>query len=106
MSKPKVYADLHNLDEFNRLRLICAGTIDDLNRQGIELCERLALTFYMDDADDHGGPDELRWEGVAHYAESERVWGRFGRMVFDSSRVGREELHAGCRRFIGAGENG
>ena len=74
MSKPKVYADFHNLDDSNRLRLTCTGTIDDLARQRIELSEGMALTFYMDDADDQGDADELRAEGVVHYDESECSW--------------------------------
>ena len=60
MASAKVYADFQNLDDFNRPCLTCAGTQADLVRQGIELRERLVLTLYMDDADDHGHPDELR----------------------------------------------
>ena len=56
MSPPKVYADFHNLDDFNRLRLTCMGTRTDLTRQGIALREGLVLTFSMDDADDQGEP--------------------------------------------------
>jgi hypothetical protein len=74
MSKPKVYADFQNLDDTNRLRLTCVGTLDDLARQKIELREGLVLTFYMDDADDHGRPDELLGDGVVHYDECARSW--------------------------------
>jgi hypothetical protein len=74
MSEPKIYADFHNLDDSNRLRLTCAGTREDLGRQGIELREGLVLTFYMDDADDEGDPDELRTEGVVQYDGSESTW--------------------------------
>jgi hypothetical protein len=74
MSKPKIYADFQNLDDFNRLRLTCAGTKEELARQSIELHEGLVLTFYMDDADDQGEPDELRAEGVVHYDERESTW--------------------------------
>jgi len=74
MSKLKVYADFHNLDYSNRLRLTCAGTIEELARQRIELREGLVLTLYSDDADDKGEYDELRMEGVVHYDESERCW--------------------------------
>ena len=70
----KVYADFHNLDDSNRLRLTCAGTQEDLTRQCIELHEGMVLTFYMDDADDRGEPDELRTEGVVHYDEEESTW--------------------------------
>jgi hypothetical protein len=71
---PKIYADFHNLDDSNGLRLTCAGTQEDLARQCIELYEGMVLTFYMDDADDQGEPDELRAEGVDHYDESESTW--------------------------------
>jgi hypothetical protein len=73
MDESKIYADFHNLDDFNRLRLTCAGTRQDLERQSIELHEGLILAFYMDDADDQGEPDELRTEGVVHYDERESI---------------------------------
>jgi hypothetical protein len=34
----------------------------------------LVLTFDRDDADDAGGPDELRVEGVVRYNEEEGCW--------------------------------
>jgi hypothetical protein len=74
MATPKIYADFQNLDDFNRLRLTCAGTLEALERHGILLQEGLALTFYTDDADDQGQPDELRVEGVVHYDEEEHRW--------------------------------
>jgi hypothetical protein len=74
MSRARVYADFQNLDDSNRLRLTCAGTIEDLARQRIELSEGLVLTFYMDDADDQGEPDELRAEGVVSYDQSASTW--------------------------------
>jgi hypothetical protein len=74
MSAPKVYADFHNLDGANRLRLTCAGTVADLARQGIQLREGLVLTLYMDDADDEGRSNELLAEGVVHFVEQERGW--------------------------------
>jgi hypothetical protein len=74
MPGAKVYADFNNLDDFNRLRLTCAGTAADLTRQGIQLREGLVLTFYMDDADDEGRSDELLAEGVVHYDEQEHSW--------------------------------
>jgi hypothetical protein len=74
MLERKIYADFQNLDDFNRLRLTCAGTQQDLERQSIELHEGMVLTFYMDDADDQGEADELRTEGVVHYDERETIW--------------------------------
>jgi hypothetical protein len=74
MGIPRVYADFQNLDDLHRLRLTCAGTLQDLQRQGIQLHEGLALTFYTDDEDDQGRPDELRTEGVAHYDAEGQCW--------------------------------
>ena len=74
MSTPKVYADFQNLDDFNRLRLTCVGTLEDLADRGIELKEGMSLTFYTDDVDDQGQPDELLVEGTTHYNEDEGCW--------------------------------
>lgn len=74
MAIPRVYADFQNLDDANRLRLTCAGTLQDLERQGLQLQEGLVLTFYSDDADDQGHPDELRVEGVVHYDTDGHCW--------------------------------
>lgn len=74
MVNPKVYAVFYNLDDSNRLRLTCAGAQKDLARQCIELREGMVLSFYMDDADDQGEPDELRTEGVVDYDEEESTW--------------------------------
>jgi hypothetical protein len=69
-----VYADFQNLDDENRLRLVCAGTRRDLERQQIHLREGMALTLYTDDADDAGQPDELLADGVVQYNEQEKCW--------------------------------
>ena len=74
MATPKIYADFQNLDDFNRLRLTCAGTLEDLERHGILLHEGLALTFYTDDADEDGRPDDLLVDGVVSFSENEHCW--------------------------------
>jgi hypothetical protein len=74
MAPPRVYADFQNLDAANRLRLTCAGTLQDLVQHGLQLHEGLVLTFYSDDADDQGQPDELRVEGVVHYDPAGHCW--------------------------------
>ncbi len=74
MSSPRAYADFQNLDDANRLRLTCAGTWQDLERQQIELRDGLRLPFYTDDADDDGNPDELLVDGVVHYDSVGQVW--------------------------------
>jgi hypothetical protein len=74
MAAPRVYADFQNLDDENRLRLNCAGTLEDLKRHGIELREGLVLTLYSDDGDEQGNPDQLLAEGVVHYNDDEKCW--------------------------------
>jgi len=74
MAPPRVYVDFQNIDEANRLRLTCAGTLQDLAHHNIQLHDGLVLTFYSDDADDHGQPDELRVEGVVHYDLDGHCW--------------------------------
>ncbi len=74
MTSPKIYADFQNLDDSNRLRLTCAGTTLDLRRHGLALQEGQVVTFYTDDADEHGQPDELRVDGVVHYDAAEQCW--------------------------------
>jgi hypothetical protein len=74
MSIQRVYADFQKLDDDNRLILTCRGTLQDLDRFGIQLREGLRLTLYTDDADDEGRSDELRAEGVLHFDETARRW--------------------------------
>ena len=74
MVVPKIYADFQNLDDANRVRLTCLGTLQDMERHGIRLRDGLVLTLYTDDAGDDGTPDEMRAEGVVHYDEGQRCW--------------------------------
>jgi hypothetical protein len=69
-----VYADFQNLDDDNRLRLTCASARHDLERQGIELRQGMALTLSTDDANDQGQPDALLAEGIVQYNEAEQCW--------------------------------
>jgi hypothetical protein len=74
MTIPRVYADFQNLDDDNRVQLTCAGTLEDLERQGIELYDGLVLILRTDDADDAGQPDELWAKGVVHFDEAHQCW--------------------------------
>ena len=71
---PKVYADFHKLDDENRILLTTVGTRNDLQRLGIELTEGMPLTFYLDDADDHGNSDDIMVDGVARYSSADQCW--------------------------------
>jgi hypothetical protein len=74
MVKPKVYADFHNADSQGRLRLNCAGTLEDLARQHINLREGLSLTLYADDLDGRGQPAELLADGTVSFSAEEQCW--------------------------------
>ena len=65
MNKVRVFADFHNADVKGRVRLNCAGTVEDLKRQGIVLRDGQSLIIYS---------EELEVEGVVHYSEEEKLW--------------------------------
>jgi len=70
----KIYADFHNLDDENRLKLTSVGTKEDLERLGVTLREGLELTFYTDDANDQGEADDLLVDGVVEYDRANQCW--------------------------------
>ena len=74
MDLPRIYADFQNLDDNNRLRLTTAGTFEDLARNNIQLREGLKLTFYMDDADEQGRPDDLLADGTVQFNQEQECW--------------------------------
>src|SRR5712691_8026363 len=96
MATPRVYADFQNLDDDNRLRLTCAGTRLDLERQKIELRQGMALTLYADDANDDGQPDELVAEGIVDYNDAEKCW--VAAIDWQAIRHASEEAASGGRR--------
>ena len=65
MSKPRVFADFHNADTKGRVRLNCAGTVADLERQGIVLQNGQPFIIYS---------EELEVKGIVHYSEKEKLW--------------------------------
>jgi hypothetical protein len=74
MQRPRIYTDFHNADSRGRLRLNCAGTVEDLAKQHVELREGLQLTLYSDDLDDKDRLDELVVDGAVSYSAEERCW--------------------------------
>ncbi len=50
------------------------GTYADLKEAGITPAEGMRLRFYNDDADDLGNPDDLIFDGTAHFVPG-RGWG-------------------------------
>jgi hypothetical protein len=72
--KYRIYADFHNLDDENRVRLNSVGTSQDLNCLGLQLTDGLTLTLYSDDGDDFGKPDDILVDGVVRYSATENTW--------------------------------
>jgi hypothetical protein len=70
----RIYADFQNLDDHNRLRLVSAGTLRDLERLDISLRDGLELSFYADDEDEFGRPDDVRVDGVVQFDEAQGCW--------------------------------
>lgn len=50
------------------------GTLQDIEKLHIVLEENLVLHFYCDDADDAGKPDDLIFEGTAHFDPETKSW--------------------------------
>ena len=71
---PKIYGDFHKLDDDNRIRLTTVGTQRDLQRLGVQLEEGMALTLYMDDANDDGNSDDIMIDGTAHFSTADMCW--------------------------------
>ena len=65
MNKPRVSADFHNADAQGRLRLNCAGTVEDLACQKIFLTEGQPLILYSED---------LEVDGIVRYSQKENLW--------------------------------
>jgi hypothetical protein len=70
----RIYHDFQNVDSQGRLRLICAGTIEDLANNQIELRDGLVLSLYSDDVDAEGRLDELLLDGVVSFSNEEQCW--------------------------------
>ena len=60
-----IYADFQNADTDGLIRLNCAGSISDLERNQIRLCDGLALTL---------SDGEIRAEGIVRKPGAEGVW--------------------------------
>jgi len=50
------------------------GTLQDIQLNDITLQDGLRLGFYCEDQDDEGKPDELLFEGTAHFDSEKRQW--------------------------------
>ncbi|AMV25337.1 hypothetical protein VT84_13130 [Gemmata sp. SH-PL17] len=65
MSIPSIFADFNNADPEGRVRLNCAGTIEDLARLGTRLANGLNVIVH---------DDELEANGEVLFSAEEHVW--------------------------------
>jgi hypothetical protein len=63
---PEVYCDLNARMNENGYSLERRGSVEDLAKHGLTLEAAVGkrFTFYMDDGNDNGEPDDIMWEGV------------------------------------------
>jgi|SRR5579871_5946023 len=76
-ARPRIYGDFNKWSgDGSRwwLILTCRGTFDDLARLNLQLSEGLEVTFYADDGDDNGNPDELEADGHCHFDAEKNYW--------------------------------
>ena len=71
---PEVYCDLNARMTENGYSLERHGSVEDLAKYGLTLEDAVGrrFTFYMDDGDDQGRPDDIMWEGVVVH---DKQWG-------------------------------
>jgi hypothetical protein len=50
------------------------GTTQDVMLNDIKLQEGLRLSFYCEDADDEGRPDDLLFDGTVHFDSDKGQW--------------------------------
>jgi hypothetical protein len=74
MKHPRILVDFQNADPAGRVRLRCNGTLEDLQRQSLELHEGQMVTVWEDDLDEHDRPQLLVADGVVTYSADEQCW--------------------------------
>lgn len=71
---PEIYCDLNARMTEKGYSLERRGSVEDLEKLGLTLDAAVGrrFTFYMDDGDAQGRPDDIMWEGVVVQDEK---WG-------------------------------
>ena len=64
MDRPRIYVDFHEMVEADLVLLSKTDTKKDSSGAMVQLHEGLRVYVYMDDADEHGNPDNLIADGV------------------------------------------
>jgi len=69
----RVWVDFQNMG-YEGVRLICAGTLKDIDEKAIKLYDGLQLIVWQEDEDDNGNPDDLIVEATVKYSEIDNCW--------------------------------
>jgi len=68
-----LWVDFNNMGK-EGVRLICKGTIDELNAKSIRLRDGLELLIWDNDQDDFGNTDNLIVNAIVKYSETDKCW--------------------------------
>jgi len=68
-----LWVDFNNMGK-EGVRLICKGTIDEINAKSIVLHEGLQLLVWDYDQDEFGKPDNLTVSAVVKYSGIDKCW--------------------------------
>ena len=68
-----LWVDFNNMGK-EGVRLICQGTIDELNAKSIILHDGLQLLIWDNDRDDFGKSDNLSVNSVVRYSDIDHCW--------------------------------
>lgn len=70
----RIWVDFMKTDDDRRLRLTARGTLEDLDRLGVQLQEGVILQVYGDDLNDAGDRDDLLAEGIVERNVADGTW--------------------------------
>jgi hypothetical protein len=68
-----LWVDLNNIGK-EGVRLICKGTIDELNEKSIILHDGLELLIWDYDQDNSGNSDNLTVNAIIKYSDIDKCW--------------------------------
>jgi len=68
-----LWVDFNNMGK-EGIRLICKGTIDELNEKSIVLYDGLQLRIWDSDQNDLGEPDNLSVNAEVKYSDVDKCW--------------------------------
>jgi hypothetical protein len=69
----KLWVDFQNSSK-KGVRLLCKGTLDEIERNNVVLSNGLKLLLWTEDEDEKGNPDNLVVEAIVEFDEDENCW--------------------------------